>query len=65
VNSRGNYLECLRTGGEDVYMQRNLAGLGLLVAWLQVHGSSLSSMDPEEGRVAFLALLEEACANPL
>ena len=65
VDSRGNYLECVRSGGQDVYMQRNLVTLGLLVAWLQVRGAALAAMAPAEGREAFLALLDEARSNPL
>ena len=58
VDSRGNYLTATRDGGEDVYIQRNLVGLGLLVAWLQVRGADTTVMD-------FRRLVGEARSNPL
>lgn len=58
VDSRGNYLTATRDGGEDVYIQRNLVGLGLLVAWLQVRGTDTTVVD-------FRRLVGEARSNPL
>jgi hypothetical protein len=65
VHLRGNYLECERSGGEDVYMQRNLVSLGLLVAWLQVRGADIAFMEAAEGHEAFQTLVDEARSNPL
>lgn len=65
VDSRGNYLTATRSGGEDVYIQRNLVGLGLLVAWLQVRGAEVAAMEAGEGASAFRRLVGEARSNPL
>jgi hypothetical protein len=65
VNSRGNYLEAMRSGTEDVFLQRNLVCLGLLVAWLQVEGPSLAARDAAAGAAVFEALLGESRSNPL
>lgn len=65
VDSRGNYLTATRSGGEDVYIQRNLVGLGLLVAWLQVRGADVAAMEAGEGAAAFRRLVAESRSNPL
>lgn len=65
VDSRGNYLTAVRSGVEDVFIQRNLVGLGLLVAWLQVRGAEVAAMDAGEGAAAFRRLVVEARSNPL
>jgi hypothetical protein len=65
VKSRGNYLEAVRSSEEDVYLQRNLVCLGLLVAWLQVEGASLAVMEADKGAAVFRALLGESRSNPL
>ncbi len=65
VDSRGNYLTAARGGGEDVFIQRNLVGLGLLVAWLQVRGADTAALDAGEEAAAFRRLVGEARSNPL
>jgi hypothetical protein len=65
VDSRGNYLVATRSCEEDVMLQRNLVSLGLLVAWLQVRGSSLAALEAPEGAQAFRGLLAQSRSNPL
>lgn len=65
VESRGNYLVATRSCEEDVRLQRNLVTLGLLVAWLQVRGSSLAALEAPEGAKVFRGLLAESRSNPL
>lgn len=65
VDSRGNYLVAERSGGEDVFLQRNLVGLGLLVAWLQTGGAGLAALDAAAGAAAYGRLLGESRSNPL
>jgi hypothetical protein len=63
VDSRGNYLVAERSGGKDVYLQRNLVGLGLLVAWLQTGGAD--ALDAAAGAAAYSRLLGESRSSPL
>jgi hypothetical protein len=65
VDSRGNYLVAQRSGGEDVFLQRNLVGLGLLVAWLQTGGAGVAALDAAAGAAAYGRLLGESRSNPL
>jgi hypothetical protein len=65
VVSRGDYLEAMRSGEEDVLLQRNLVCLGLLVAWAQSAGvETLGAMTPAQGRDLFRALLVSSMSNP-
>jgi hypothetical protein len=65
VSSRGDYLSGLRSGEEDVFLQRNLVCLGLLIAWAQSAGvEALGSMTPEEGRERFRELLAGSLSDP-
>lgn len=65
VDSRGNYLTAMRSGAEDVVLQRNLVGLGVLVAWLQVRGGVVAALEVDEGVAAFRRTLVESRSNPL
>lgn len=65
VDSRGNYLVATRSCEEDVLLQRNLVSLGLLVAWLQVRGSSLAALEASEGAKSFRGLLAQSRSTPL
>lgn len=65
VVSRGDYLEAMRSGEEDVQLQRNLVCLGLLMAWVQSLGvESLGGMTPERGRDAFRDLFVSSLSDP-
>ena len=65
VVSRGDYLEAMRSGEEDVLLQRNLVCLGLLMAWVQSLGvESLGGMTPEQGRDAFRDLYVSSLSDP-
>lgn len=65
VVSRGDYLEAMRSGEEDVLLQRNLVCLGLLMAWVQSSGvEALGVMTPEQGRDLFRALFVSSLSNP-
>jgi hypothetical protein len=64
VVSRGDYLEAMRCGEEDVLLQRNLVCLGLLMAWVQSSGvEALGGMTPEHGRDLFRALFVSSLSN--
>ena len=63
---RGDYLEALRRDVEDVYLQRNLVCLGLLVAWIQNLGvGDLERLDLEQGGRRFKALVTDFLTTPL
>jgi len=65
VISRGDYLEAMREGEEDVYLQRNLVCIGLLIAWVQSTGvEGLGEMTPEQGRNQFRGLLARSMSDP-
>jgi hypothetical protein len=65
VISRGDYLEAMRGGEEDVYLQRNLVCLGLLIAWVQSTGvEALGRMEPQQGRDQFRGLLGRSMVDP-
>jgi len=65
VISSGDYLEAVREGEEDVYLQRNLVCLGLLIAWIQTAGVEvLGGMTPEQGRDHFRGLLARSMSDP-
>jgi len=65
VVSRGDYLEAMRSGEEDVLLQRNLVCLGLLMAWVQSSGvEALGAMTPEQGRDIFRDLFVRSLSNP-
>lgn len=65
VISRGDYLEAMREGEEDVYLQRNLVCLGLLIAWIQSTGvEALGEMTAEQGRDQFRGLLARSMSDP-
>lgn len=65
VVSRGDYLEAMRSGEEDVFLQRNLVCLGLLMAWVQSSDLEvLGNMAPEQGRDVFRALFAGSLSNP-
>ncbi|PKN42076.1 MAG: hypothetical protein CVU60_07605 [Deltaproteobacteria bacterium HGW-Deltaproteobacteria-18] len=65
VSSRGDYLEALRSGEEDVLLQRNLVCLGLLIAWVQSSGvETLEGMSFEQGRDIFRELLTDFLFDP-
>ena len=65
VVSRGDYLEAMRSGEEDVLLQRNLVCLGLLMAWVQSSGvETLGGLTPEQGRDQFRALFVNSMSNP-
>lgn len=58
VGLRGDYVDAVRAGEEDVLLQRSLVCLGLLVAWVQATGvDEMERMSPEQGRDAFRAIL--------
>ena len=58
VHTCGEYLEAVRTAGDDVPLQRNLVCLGVLVAWIQTSGErELEALGPERGLEAFRTLL--------
>lgn len=58
VHTCGEYLEAVRTAGDDVPLQRNLVCLGVLVAWIQTSGErELEALEPERGLEAFRTLL--------
>lgn len=60
VSSRGDYLEAVRGDVEDVFLQRNLVSLGLLVAWVQSMGvEALGTLSPDQGAARFKALLTD------
>lgn len=62
---RGDYVDAVRAGEEDVLLQRNLACLGLLVAWVQAAGADeMEGMTPEQGRAAFRAILAGSMSDP-
>jgi hypothetical protein len=64
VVSRGDYLEAMRSGEEDVLLQRNLVCLGLLVAWAQSAGvETLGAMTPAQGRDLFRVLFVSSMSN--
>ena len=65
VISRGDYLEAMREGEEDVYLQRNLVCIGLLIAWVQSTGvEALGGMTAEQGRDQFRGLLSRSMSDP-
>jgi hypothetical protein len=65
VISRGDYLEAMREGEEDVYLQRNLVCIGLLIAWIQSTGVEvLGELTPEQGRDQFRGLLTRSMTDP-
>ena len=65
VVSRGDYLEAMREGEEDVYLQRNLVCIGLLIAWVQSAGvETLGGMTVEQGRDQFRGLLTRSMPDP-
>lgn len=54
VTSCGDYLEAVRSKEKEVTLQRSLAGLGLLAAWLQsCTPESFTSLNPVQGRELF------------
>jgi hypothetical protein len=58
VGLRGDYMDAVRSGEEDVLLQRNLVCLGLMVAWIQAAGADeMEGMSPERGRAAFRSIL--------
>ncbi len=66
VRSRGDYLEAVRGEVEDVFLQRNLVSLGLLVAWVQSVGvETLGKLSPGQGAGRFKALLTDFLSSPL
>lgn len=65
VVSRGDYLEAMREGEEDVYLQRNLVCIGLLIAWVQSTGvEALGGMTAEQGLDQFRGLLTRSMSDP-
>ena len=65
VGLRGDYVDAVRAGEEDVLLQRNLVCLGLLVAWIQTTGpDEMEGMSPEQGRAAFRAILAGSLSDP-
>jgi len=65
VTSRGDFLEAMREGEEDVYLQRNLVCIGLLIAWIQSTGvESLGGMTPQQGCDQFRGLLTRSMSDP-
>ncbi len=66
VRSRGDYLEAVRGDVEDVFLQRSLVSLGLLVAWVQSVGvETLGKLSPGQGAGRFKALLTDFLSSPL
>ncbi len=62
----GEYLDAARIGEEDVYLQRNLVSLGLLMAWIQnLPPAELAAMGREQGAKRFQAVRAEALSGPL
>ena len=65
VSSCGDYLEAVRSGEEDVFLQRNLVCLGLLIAWVQSAGlEALGAMSLEQGRDLFRELFIDSLSDP-
>lgn len=61
VHTCGEYLEATRTADDDVVLQRNLACLGLLTAWIQTDdGQTLETIGPDRGVEMFQTLLVAA-----
>jgi hypothetical protein len=65
VDSCGDYLEAVRSGEADVFLQRNLVCLGLLMAWVQASGvEALGSMTPVQGRDLFRDVFADSLSDP-
>jgi hypothetical protein len=59
-------LEAVRGDVEDVFLQRSLVSLGLLVAWVQSVGvETLGKLSPGQGAGRFKALLTDFLSSPL
>lgn len=66
VSACGDHLDAVRSGEEDVYLQRNLVCLGLLVAWMQNQPlAELTAMGPAQGAERFQLARREALSSPL
>lgn len=65
VSLRGDYLHATRNGVEDVFLQRNLVCLGLLLAWVQARDHAAEMLNLEQSVRNFKGLLAQFMASPL